>query len=158
MSSIHITFICMHIWWIKSMSLSFPQARQKELGSLKWQNARTPSSKWTGLCKFSSSWWRHHMETFSALLALCAGNSPVTREFPHKGQWCGALMFSFICAWTNGWENNRDACDLRRNRAHYDVTVTFLEIYWSAMRTSSAHQICEYFKITLCMLLILAPL
>ena len=29
-----------------------------------------------------TSWWRHQMETFSALLALCAGNSPVTVEFP----------------------------------------------------------------------------
>ena len=28
------------------------------------------------------SWWRHQMETFSALLAICAGNSPVTDEFP----------------------------------------------------------------------------
>ena len=28
------------------------------------------------------SWWRHQMETFSALLAICAGNSPVTGEFP----------------------------------------------------------------------------
>ena len=28
------------------------------------------------------SWWRHQMETFSALLALCAGNSPVYRELP----------------------------------------------------------------------------
>ena len=27
-------------------------------------------------------WWRHQMETFSALLAICAGNSPVTGEFP----------------------------------------------------------------------------
>ena len=27
-------------------------------------------------------WWRHQMETFSALLALCVGNSPVTGEFP----------------------------------------------------------------------------
>ena len=45
--------------------------------------------------------WRHQMETFSALLAFCAGNSPVTGEFPaHKGQWRGALMFSLICAWT----------------------------------------------------------
>ena len=26
--------------------------------------------------------WRHQIETFSALLALCAGNSPVTGEFP----------------------------------------------------------------------------
>ena len=28
------------------------------------------------------TWWRHQMETFSALLALCAGNSPVNGEFP----------------------------------------------------------------------------
>ena len=28
--------------------------------------------------------WRHQKETFSALLALCAGNSPVTGEFPSK--------------------------------------------------------------------------
>ena len=42
---------------------------------------------------------------------------------PHKGQWRGASMFSLICAWINGWVNNREADDLRRNRAHYDVTV-----------------------------------
>ena len=36
-----------------------------------------------GLIKVSQlSWWRYQMETFSALLALCAGNSPVTGEFP----------------------------------------------------------------------------
>ena len=29
-------------------------------------------------------WWRHQMEIFSALLAICAGNSPVTGEFPAK--------------------------------------------------------------------------
>ena len=28
------------------------------------------------------SWWRYQMETFSALLAICAGNSPVPGEFP----------------------------------------------------------------------------
>ena len=28
------------------------------------------------------TWWRHQMETLSALLAICAGNSPVTGEFP----------------------------------------------------------------------------
>ena len=30
------------------------------------------------------SWWRHQMETFSALLTLCVGNSPVTGEFPSQ--------------------------------------------------------------------------
>ena len=28
------------------------------------------------------TWWRHQMETFSALLAICAGDSPVSGEFP----------------------------------------------------------------------------
>ena len=32
-------------------------------------------------------------------------------------------MFYLICAWTNGWVNNRDAGDLRRHWAQYDVTV-----------------------------------
>ena len=32
--------------------------------------------------KVSAPWWRHQMETFSALLALCVRNSPVTGEFP----------------------------------------------------------------------------
>ena len=34
--------------------------------------------------KHDSSWWRHQMETFSASLAFCAGNSPVTGEFPSQ--------------------------------------------------------------------------
>ena len=67
------------------------------------------------------------METFSALLALCAGNSPVPVNSPHKGQWRGALMFSLICAWINGWVNNREAGDFRRHRGHYDVNVMSLE-------------------------------
>ena len=30
------------------------------------------------------TWWRHQMETFSTLVALCAGNSPVNGEFPSQ--------------------------------------------------------------------------
>ena len=47
----------------------------------------------------------------------------------HKGQWHGALVFSMICAWTNGWVNNRDAGDLRRHRALHDVTVMLFHVY-----------------------------
>ena len=71
-------------------------------------------------------WWRHQMETFSALLALCAGNSPVPVNSPHKGQWRGALMFSLMWAWINDWVNNREAGDLRRYRGHYDVSVMLI--------------------------------
>ena len=35
-------------------------------------------------CNERHKWWRHQMETFSALLDLCAGNSPVTGEFPSQ--------------------------------------------------------------------------
>ena len=58
--------------------------------------------------------------------------SPV--DCHHKGQWRGALMFSLICSWTNGWANNRDAGDLRRHHAYYDVTLntssTHLSPWW----------------------------
>ena len=47
--------------------------------------------------------------------------SPVNS--PHKGQWRGALVFSLICVWINGLVNNREAGELRRYRAHYDVIV-----------------------------------
>ena len=47
--------------------------------------------------------------------------SPVNS--PHKGQSSRALVFSLICVWIKGWVNNREAGDLRRYRAHYDVTV-----------------------------------
>ena len=33
---------------------------------------------------------------------LC-GESPSTVNSPHKGQWRGALMYSSICVWINGW-------------------------------------------------------
>ena len=41
------------------------------------------------------AWWRHQMETFSALLALCAGNSPVTGEFPSQRPVARSFDISF---------------------------------------------------------------
>ena len=63
------------------------------------------------------------METFSALLSICAGNSRVNGDFPAQSQWRGALMFSLIPAWIKGWVINGEADDSRRYRAHYDVIV-----------------------------------
>ena len=61
--------------------------------------------------------------------------SPVNS--PHKGQWRGALMFSLICAWINGWVNNREAGDLRRQRAHYDVIImALIQLYLIVTQTS----------------------
>ena len=53
---------------------------------------------------------------------------------PHKGQWRGALMFSLICVWINGWINKREASDLRRKPAHYDVTVMITHWPWQMLK------------------------
>ena len=88
---------------------------------LRLQNFR---STFVAVYAYSTPWWRHQMETFPALVALCEGNPPVTSD-RLPGQWRKALMFSFISALTNGWANNRDAVELRRHRAHYDVINAF---------------------------------
>ena len=78
-----------------------------------------------------TKWWRHQMETFSALLALC-----------HKGHWRGALMFSLI--WIKRWANNRKAGDLRRHRAHYDINVMkrdWLNQFYAKGSQSHPHKI-----------------
>ena len=59
----------------------------------------------------------------------------------HKGQWCGALMFSSICGWIHSWVNNRDAGNLRRHGAHYDVTVMFH--IWQALLPINCGNTCQ---------------
>ena len=79
------------------------------------------------------------MESFSALLALCAGKSPAPVNSPHKGQWRGALMFSLVCTWINVWVNNRESGDLR-HRSHYDVNVM---LFWADCQTRKRPQLSE---------------
>ena len=66
------------------------------------------------------------MEAFSALLAICAGNSPVPGEFrTHRPV---SFDVFFDLSLNNGWVNNGEAGDLRRYRSHYDVTVMVPEV------------------------------
>ena len=70
------------------------------------------------------TWWRYQMETFYALLAICAGNSPITGEFPVQRPATQSFdFFSLICTGINGCVNNDKIGDLRRHCAHYDVIV-----------------------------------
>ena len=70
-----------------------------------------------------SSWWCHQMETFPRYWPFVGGIHRWPVDSPKKGQWRGTLMFYLICAWPNGWASNRDASDLKRQSAHYDVIV-----------------------------------
>ena len=82
--------------------------------------------------------WKH----FRVTGHLC-GEFTGPRWIPHtKTSDAGALMFILICARINGWVNNREAGDLRRHRAHYDVIV----MWWN-----SGHHVrlLHYFSIQL---------
>ena len=83
------------------------------------------------------TWRRHQMDHL--LRTICARNSQVTGEFPTQRSVTRSFDFSLICAWMDGWVNNREAGDLRRHRAYYDVTV--LSTAESASM-SWCHQIC----------------
>ena len=63
--------------------------------------------------------WKHFPRNWPFVRRI--HRSPVNS--PHKGQWRGALMFTLICVWINGWVNDREAGDLRRYHGHYDVIV-----------------------------------
>ena len=65
------------------------------------------------------------METFSAFLALCAGNSPAPGEFLARPVTRNFDVFFDLRPnkRINCWINNREAGDLRRHRAYYDVIV-----------------------------------
>ena len=77
-----------------------------------------------------SLWWRNQMETFSALLAICVGNSPDTGEFHAQRPVMRSFDVFFDLRLNKGWVNNREADDLRHHRAHYDVIVMFTWCVW----------------------------
>ena len=68
-------------------------------------------------------WWRHQMETFLVLLALCVENSPVTGEFPAQRPVTRSFDVFFDLSLNKRLWTVRDAGDLKRHRAHYDVIV-----------------------------------
>ena len=76
------------------------------------------------------TWWRHQMKAYSALLALYAGYSPFTGEFPSQGPVTRNFDVFFDLHQSKRL-SNREAGDFRRHYAHYDVIgqewVTFAD-------------------------------
>ena len=59
----------------------WPQLKAKQCETCTWLSV-LQVKQYFGASFIENTWWRHQMETFSALLAICAGNSPVPGEFP----------------------------------------------------------------------------
>ena len=73
-------------------------------------------------------WWRHQMETFSALLVLYEWNPPVTGRFPSQRPVTRSFDVFLMCTGTHDRANSRNAGGLRHNAAHCDVTVIWVAI------------------------------
>ena len=91
--------------------------------SVRYESVHNQLRHWCRIYRRFVPWWRHEIETFPRYWPFVRGIHRSSVNSPHKGQWRRALMFPFICAWINGWGNNREACDLRRYRNHCDVMV-----------------------------------
>ena len=101
------------------------------------------SFSWAELVE-SRKKWMHHDDVikwkhFPRYWPFVRGIHQWPVNSPHKGLWRGALMFSLICAWINGWINNRGAGDLRRYCTHYDVIVMI--ILWSTTECNGCNRV-----------------
>ena len=77
------------------------------------------------------TWWRHQMETFPALLAICAGNSPVPGEFPTQRPVTQSFDVFFDLGLNKrlnkqswGWWFETPSCSLWRHRNGADRTIS----------------------------------
>ena len=77
------------------------------------------------------------METFSALLALCAGNSPVTDEF--RAQRPVTRSFDVFLVLRPNKRLSKQSGYLRRHRTHYEVTVMLACITQITMKLIIIH-------------------
>ena len=119
---------CCNPWEYTLFGLSFTTTSIFIAGGARLQ-------KYLPTCMLASLWievpihddvikWKHFPRNWPFVRGI--HRSPVNS--PHKGQWRVALIFSLICVWINDWVNNREAGDLRRYRAHYDVTVMIFSL------------------------------
>ena len=79
------------------------------------------------------AWRRHQMKIFSALLALCAGNSPVTGEPPSQRPVTRSFAVSFDLRLNKHSSKQAKGCCLRRHRAHYDITVLIKAVHLDSL-------------------------
>ena len=97
----------------------------------------------------SKSWWRHQMETLSALLAICAGNSPITGKFPaqrpvtrsfnvyfdlrpNKRLSKQSRSWWFETQWCPLWRH----CNVKANRKQHITRLAMNKVMWSSMMSS----------------------
>ena len=129
-------------WWIPQEPMKIWFMVCKIYGKL-FSFGMFPTKKMQLLAGHSTTWWRHW--------PFMRGIYRPPENSLHKGWWRGALMLYLICAWTNGWVNNRDAGDLRGPRSHYNVTVMTNKCSFEHMFDIRKYNPCKYFENVVCL-------
>ena len=106
--------------WLASLTDLFNSSK------IEYRTFGTDRFQWGHISCALSTWWRHQMETFSALLAICVGDSSVTGEFPTQRPVTQSFDVFFDLRLNKRLSKLSWAGDLRRHRAHYDVIVMSL--------------------------------
>ena len=105
------------------------------------------------LLLWTMSWWRHQMETFSALLAICARNSPVPGEFPSQRPVTRSFHIFFdlrlnkrLSKQSWGWWLETLSCPLWRHRNGIDCR--WFETWWGSCDATIMHIGVVYDSVT----------
>ena len=123
-SNYKLMFIIALRWYMVSItSMNTAKYIQETISILQKTSCHMISqSVSTARLKGNMTWWRHQMETFSALLALCARNSPVTGEIPTQRPVTRSFNFFFDLRLNNrlskhwwGWWFEKPSCPLWRH-------------------------------------------
>ena len=151
--NILITNYLDEIWFWKNIPITFSQGCSMNYVSYT-VNTMAADDLTTQVVRVSAAmaWWRHQMETFSALLAICAGNSPVHGEFPAQRSVTRSFdVFFDLCLnkWLSkqswGWWFETLSCPLWRHCNGIDI---ILEEY-SALSTRMVNNLYGFFMLTI---------
>ena len=130
--AIFLDYICWVLWLVQIAAVSEAQWSYTMVIAIPRAPNRTHIGVWVRYLSYCRS---HKNAECLHLIMMTSSNGNISRvtgplftghRSPYKGQWRGALIFFFICAWINGWINSREDGDLRHHHAHYDVTVMFI--------------------------------
>ena len=127
------------------------------------RNRHIHISSCAGERAFVLLWWRHQMETFSALLAICAGNSPITGEFPAQRLVTRSIDVFFdlrqnkrLSKQSWGWWFETPSRPLWRHCSQCCWSITYLGtalhifvlcLVYSVLKCYDAHSILEYHRV-----------
>ena len=109
----------------------------------RWADQRAHGN-WIKL-HFEISWWRHQMERFSVLLAICAGNSPVAGEFTEQRQETRTFDVFFDLCLNKRLSKQSWGWWFETPSSHYDVIVMFCSVLRMLPRWATYNIINHFF-------------